>query len=231
MMEDMVRKLRTPLAVAVAVTMLLTVGVSGTFAFPLREGGAPVGNSFNSWTTASDDQGEDTNADEDTDGDSAGDTGDNTGDAGPTTPNHGTCVSAVAMGDTVGGVNANHGGAVSEAAHTTCWTTTDVPPTDTTDTTDTSPTATNHGTCVSGVATSDVVGVDRPNHGGAVSDAAKVTCWTTPDGTSGKHERMGPKKDSGDGNTGTHGKSGEAHGKSGGPHGKSGASHGHGHNA
>ncbi len=33
---------------------------------------------------------------------------------------HGACVSAVARGDAVGGKNNNHGGAVSEAARTTC---------------------------------------------------------------------------------------------------------------
>jgi len=34
-----------------------------------------------------------------------------------------------------------------------------------------------HGKCVSGVAHSDEVGPPNDNHGGAVSEAARVTCW------------------------------------------------------
>jgi hypothetical protein len=44
---------------------------------------------------------------------------------------------------------------------------------DATDATDSSA----HGACVSAVAKSDAVGGAHNNHGGAVSEAARVTCW------------------------------------------------------
>lgn len=37
----------------------------------------------------------------------------------------------------------------------------------------------NHGGCVSAVAQTDTVGGLHVNHGGGVSEAARVTCWTT----------------------------------------------------
>ncbi len=38
----------------------------------------------------------------------------------------------------------------------------------------------SHGACVSAVAHSDEVGGKNENHGGAVSEAARVTCWEDP---------------------------------------------------
>lgn len=38
----------------------------------------------------------------------------------------------------------------------------------------------SHGACVSEVAHSDAVGGWNNNHGGAVSEAARVTCWEEP---------------------------------------------------
>ena len=62
---------------------------------------------------------EDTDADEETvDEESADTEADSAQSAGNA---HGKCVSEVAHGDEVGGSNDNHGGAVSEAAETTCW--------------------------------------------------------------------------------------------------------------
>jgi len=57
-------------------------------------------------------------------------------------------------------------------------------PTDQTNTTAPS----DHGACVSAVAMGDEVGGDQNNHGGAVSEAARVTCW--PDATAPKTDQQ-----------------------------------------
>ena len=92
---------------------------------------------------------------------------------------HGECVSEVAQdGEAIGGLNENHGGAVSEAAQVTCWETDEDPeladPEE--DEEDLEETDT-HGACVSAVAQDkSALGGKNDNHGGAVSEAARETC-------------------------------------------------------
>ena len=63
---------------------------------------------------------------------------------------------------------------------------TDTEDTDTEDTDETSDESTDvtgqeHGQCVAAVAQGEDVGGPNENHGGAVSEAARVTCWEPPD--------------------------------------------------
>jgi len=104
-------------------------------------------------------------------------------DADVTGAEHGACVSEVAQDpEAVGGDNENHGGAVSLAARETCW---EAELTDeltdeelTADEVTVESEANAHGVCVSEVAQDpDAVGGPNENHGGAVSEAARVTCW------------------------------------------------------
>jgi hypothetical protein len=95
---------------------------------------------------------------------------------------HGECVSEVAQdAEAVGGVNENHGGAVSEAARITCWDADEDPELadpeeDEEDEEDLAETDT-HGACVSAVAQDkSAVGGKNDNRGGAVSEAARETC-------------------------------------------------------
>ena len=92
---------------------------------------------------------------------------------------HGVCVSDVAQDSkAMGGVNDNHGSAVSEAARVTCWDTDEDsefadPEEDEEDLEETD----THGACVSAVARDkSAVGGKNDNHGGAVSEAARETC-------------------------------------------------------
>lgn len=76
----------------------------------------------------------------------------------------------------------------------------------------------NHGHCVREVAWSLEVGGLNDNHGGAVSEAARVTCWETDEETEGEGETEGETEaatesvqaDEADTSAGP-GKSGQAH--------------------
>lgn len=91
---------------------------------------------------------------------------------------HGECVSAVAQDqDAIGRPNENHGGAVSEAARVTCWETEEEEETEEVTDPDEEEEADSHGACVSEVARDEsAIGGKNNNHGGAVSEAARVTC-------------------------------------------------------
>lgn len=92
---------------------------------------------------------------------------------------HGECVSEVAQdAEAIGGVNENHGGAVSEAARFTCWETDEDPElADPEEDEEDLEEADTHGACVSAVAQDkSAVGGKNDNHGGAVSEAARETC-------------------------------------------------------
>ena len=59
---------------------------------------------------------------------------------------------------------------------------TDTETTDTTEVQTEDSTSSDHGQCVAEVATDEeAVGGDSENHGGAVSEAARVTCWEGTD--------------------------------------------------
>jgi hypothetical protein len=76
----------------------------------------------------------------------------------------------------------------------------------------------NHGQCVRAVAGSEDTGGTQDNHGGAVSEAARVTCWETDEGVDeGSAETP---------ETAQHGNSANAHAKNEAPKGGSGASGG-----
>jgi hypothetical protein len=92
---------------------------------------------------------------------------------------HGECVSEVAQdAEAVGGLNENHGGAVSEAARVTCWDADEDPElADPEEDDEELEEADTHGACVSAVAQDkSALGGKNDNHGGAVSEAARETC-------------------------------------------------------
>ena len=92
---------------------------------------------------------------------------------------HGECVSEVAQdAEAIGGVNENHGGAVSEAARITCWEADEDPElADPEEDEEDLEEADTHGACVSAVAQDkSALGGKNENHGGAVSEAARETC-------------------------------------------------------
>jgi hypothetical protein len=66
----------------------------------------------------------------------------------------------------------------------------------------------NHGACVSKVAMNlDEVGPPNDNHGGAVSEAARVTCWEEQSGdggAGGESAPAGPGRGHGHGHGGKH---------------------------
>lgn len=70
----------------------------------------------------------------------------------------------------------------------------------------------NHGHCVREVAWSLEVGGLNENHGGAVSEAARVTCWETDEDTEGETEAEteSVQADDADASAGP-GRSGQAH--------------------
>ncbi|HEX6129369.1 MAG TPA: hypothetical protein VF071_10140, partial [Candidatus Limnocylindria bacterium] len=92
----------------------------------------------------------------------------------------------------------------------------------------------NHGHCVREVAWSLEVGGLNENHGGAVSEAARVTCWETDEETEGESEAEAETEsadtEDADASAGP-GKSGQAHDRAPGknkPEGKSNSGRGHG---
>lgn len=91
----------------------------------------------------------------------------------------------------------------------------------------------NHGHCVREVAWSLEVGGLDENHGGAVSEAARVTCWETDEETEDEGEAEGKtesvRTDDADASAGP-GKSGQAHDRASGKNKSEGKSnHGRGH--
>lgn len=72
--------------------------------------------------------------------------------------------------------------------------TTDTETTDETEVETEDSTSSDHGQCVAEVAADEeAVGGDNENHGGAVSEAARVTCWEGTD-----HATKNAEKDKGD---------------------------------
>jgi len=68
--------------------------------------------------------------------------------------------------------------------------TTDTETTDDTEVETEDSTSSDHGQCVAEVATDEeAVGGDNENHGGAVSEAARVTCWEGTDHASSNADR------------------------------------------
>jgi hypothetical protein len=114
------------------------------------------------------------------------------------TPTTASAVSALAQDKTaVGGVNANHGGAVSTLARSLDSAPDAAEPTDTADSTDTTDGAQGaHGAAVSAVAQDKTaIGGPNANHGGAVSLVARGTAGApaTSAKTTGKaHAKVHP---------------------------------------
>ena len=176
--------------------LLLTLSVSSVFGAPPTDAEGNRGQSISTFvhTLVFGDQGanDPTEGDEEQAGEESPEDelnpdedeveGDEASEADPeAAASHGACVSAIAKDkEAVGGPNDNHGGAVSEAARVTCWDdeAEDTEEGDTEDEAVDEGEVGAHGARVSEVARDKAaVGGPNDNHGGAVSEAARVTCW------------------------------------------------------
>ncbi len=179
--------------------LLLTLSVSSVFGAPPTDAEGNRGQSISAFvhglvfgdegsdepTEGDEEQQDEGSSEDETSPDEAEDDDASEADARAAS-SHGACVSEVAR-DTaaVGGPNENHGGAVSEAARVTCWEDeasqavedTDASEENAEDEAVDEAEAGAHGACVSEVARDKAaVGGPNENHGGAVSEAARVTC-------------------------------------------------------